>query len=124
MSWNLHLVGESLEHDLEDVLADLVAKLEEIGHTLTSATLTTDAGPKSLATAPAPDEPTQSVGGEPVTPTAPVFAAPGAVAPAATPGVAPTDPNPIVAPSSPAPGAVPPGNLSGQVPTDTPPTLA
>lgn len=103
MSWNLHLVGESLEHDLEDVLADLVAKLEEIGHTLTSATLTTDAGPKSLATAPAPDEPTQSVGGEPVTP---------------------TDPNPIVAPSSLAPGVVAPGNLSGQVPTDTPPTLS
>jgi hypothetical protein len=68
MTWNLHLVGEALQQDLEDVLNDLVAKLEEIGHKLTSVTLTTDAGQKELPTTPVPSTETQTVGGEPVVP--------------------------------------------------------
>jgi hypothetical protein len=52
MQWNLHLVGESLETELEDLLQELVVKLEGTGHKLTSATLTTDAGQRPLSTTP------------------------------------------------------------------------
>lgn len=61
MQWNLHLTGEALETELEDALQKLVVELEGIGHRLTSATLTTDTGQRSLETTPpaedAPVEP-------------------------------------------------------------------
>ena len=68
MAWNLHLVGESLETELNDLLQKLIVDLEGIGHKLTSATLTTDAGPTALATTPLDPAsvPAQTVGGETV----------------------------------------------------------
>jgi hypothetical protein len=79
MAWNLHLVGEALEDELEAVLAKFITDLEGVGHHLTGATLTTDTGQKELPTAPV-DVPAQTVGGEPVvgtdTPTVPPAAAP------------------------------------------------
>lgn len=123
MQWNLHLVGEHLETELEDVLQKLITDLEGIGHTLTSATLTTDAGPKSLPTTPVP-EPTQTVGGEPITPAAPVSgstpAAPVEPTPAPADSTLPSDPpppDPTVAVDD-----APPSDSSA-VATDTPPTL-
>lgn len=52
MQWNLHITGEALETELEEALQRLVADLEGIGHRLTSATLTTDTGQRSLETTP------------------------------------------------------------------------
>jgi hypothetical protein len=111
MQWNLHLAGESVETELNDVLQELITKLEDIGHHLTQATLTTDAGPKQLPTQPVPAEPEQTIAGEPVVPT--------------QPGTAPVDSN-----LSPEPGEIvaPIGSPVGattiaQVETDTPPSL-
>ena len=113
MQWNLHLVGESLETDLEEVLAKLVTELEDIGHRLTSATLTTDAGQKQIGVTTPPVDPPQSVGGEPVTP------APTDTSPAAP--VESTEP-PVVS-TSPSSDPTTPVDDTSTVSTDTPPTL-
>jgi hypothetical protein len=124
MQWNLHLVGEELEDELQEVLTDLVTRLEGIGHRLVSATLTTDAGPKSLPTTPQP-EPEQTVGGEPVAPTTPAPAEPvdasvpsdsSTSAPSTDSALSP-DPTETVAPVD--------GGPAGPdvVATDTPPSL-
>jgi hypothetical protein len=100
MQWNLHLVGEALETELEDALQRLITDLEGIGHRLTSATLTTDTGQRPLATTPVEESETQTVGGEPVVPPAPV------------PPVDDTVTSDSSLPAS-----------SPEVPTDTPPVL-
>src|ERR1700733_1022735 len=70
MAWNLHLTGQALETDLEEVILKLVDDLEAIGHKLTGATLTTDAGQTELPTQPI-EEPVHTVGGQPVVTPAP-----------------------------------------------------
>lgn len=65
-SWNLHLTGHALEEDLQKVLAKVVTELEDIGHVVEQAVLTTDYGQINLPTAPVPEPETQTVGGEPV----------------------------------------------------------
>jgi hypothetical protein len=125
MAWNLHLVGEALETELEDVLQKFIADLEGIGHKLTSATLTTDAGQKPLATTPV-EEPSQTVGGEPVvstdTPAAPAEPesdADSTVPSSGTQSSSPTTDSSTSDPSSETTIAV----TGPQVETDTPPVL-
>jgi hypothetical protein len=98
MQWNLHIVGQALETELEDLLQKLVVDLEGIGHQLTSATLTTDTGQRSLATTPL-EEPAQTVGGEPVVDTT--------APPADASGTSDSSTS----------------DSSSEVPTDTPPSL-
>jgi hypothetical protein len=93
-TWNLHLIGHDLEEDIQAAVTKFVADLESIGHTLESAVLTTDVGQTTVATTPTPADPTQTVGGEPVTSTTP---------PTDDPGPTTDDPEPV--------------------PTDTPPSL-
>jgi hypothetical protein len=60
-TWNLHLVGHDNEETIQTLVAGFVVAMEQTGHVLDSATLTTDQGQTDVAVTPpvvAPVEPT------------------------------------------------------------------
>ena len=59
MSWNLHIVGDKVLEEVDAIGAAIVKAIEDAGHTLVSAVLTTDVGSKDITPPPAPPaEPT------------------------------------------------------------------
>ena len=98
MTWNLHIVGDKVLEEVDAIGAAIVKAIEDAGHQLVSAVLTTDVGAKDLPVAPAAPEPAPTVAGEPVASTQPP---PGVIVtsesvPTDTPPVPPT-PDPTVA---------------------------
>lgn len=69
--WNLHLVGHADESTVQPLVADFIAALENAGHVLDQATLTTDAGPTDVIVTPPAESAPQTVAGEPVVATTP-----------------------------------------------------
>jgi hypothetical protein len=55
MTWNLHVVGEKELDDVAAIGQAIVKVLEDAGHTLVSADLTTDVGTAPLPVAPPVD---------------------------------------------------------------------
>jgi outer membrane biosynthesis protein TonB len=55
MSWNLHIVGEKVLAEVDDIAAEIVKALEDRGHQLVSAILTDDLSQRDVAVTPAPE---------------------------------------------------------------------
>jgi hypothetical protein len=53
-TWNLHIVGEKVIEELDAIGAAIVKALEDAGHNLLSAVLTTDSGSTDITPAPEP----------------------------------------------------------------------
>jgi hypothetical protein len=59
MAWNLHITGKAVEADIKEALDAFIVALNELGHEVLSAVLTTDEGISNVPVGTTPaEEPT------------------------------------------------------------------
>ena len=105
MTWNLHIVGDKVLEEVDAIAAEILKAVQDAGHTVVSAVLTTDLGSQDVTPVPAePPADATPPADAPADPTVPSAVPAEGTAPAADPAT--SDPT---APVDPA------------VPVDTPP---